>query len=210
MSKRSPVTFLMFALVLSWPVLALSADKNEPKKSDGKVSRADQKFVRETIEAGVMEVELGRIAAERATHEQVKAFARQVQEDHARSNEELKTIAADKGIELRKSLPGKYKRTVGRLSKLSGAEFDRQYMGFMVDDHKHDLEKFQREADNGKALDIKQFASKQIPVLKKHLEMAQAVHRQVRESSKTSPAKRGPPHPSNLKIAAYESAFPGH
>ena len=182
MRQRSLVKFLMLGMVLSWSAPAVaSADKNEAK-IDSKVSRADEKFVREATEGGLMEVELGKIAAEKATHEQVKAFARQIQEDHDKANEELKTIAATKGIELRQSLQGKHKRTVGRFSKLSGAEFDRQYMRLMIDDHKHDLEKFQREADNGKDPDIKQFASKLIPVLKKHLEMAQAIHRRVTES----------------------------
>jgi putative membrane protein len=208
MSNRSPVKFLMFGLVLSWPVFSLSAaDQSAEKKIDAKVSRADQKFVREAIEAGVMEVELARIAAQRATHEHVKAFARQIQEDHGKSNAELKTIADTKGIELRQSFQGKHKRTLHRFSKLAGVEFDLQYIRLMIEDHKQELQEFQREADNGKDPDIKTFASKQIPILRKHLEMAQAADRQLRESSRRTP-NIGLPHPDNFKTAAYESSFP--
>jgi len=210
MQTRSLIKFCTFALGLSWSTVTLAAatDNSEPKKNESKLSRADAKFVREAAEGAMIEVELGKIAAEKGTHEQVKAFARQMQEDHGKANEELKMIAGNKGVELRQSLQEKHKRTVSRLSKLSGAEFDRQYIRLMVDDHKHDLEKFQREADKGNDPDIKQFASKQIPVLKKHLEMAQAVHRQVKASSKTSPVGGGLPHPSNLKTATYHSSFP--
>ena len=89
-----------------------------------------------------------------------------------------------KGIQLPKSLQGKHKRTIDRFSKLSGVEFDRQYMQLMVADHKEDLKKFQHQADKGKDPEVKQFANKQVPVLNKHLEMAQAADRQVKESSK--------------------------
>jgi hypothetical protein len=58
----------------------------------------------------------------------------------------------------------------------------------MVDDHKEDLQKFQREADKGNDPAVKQFASKHVPVLKKHLELAQTTNKELRATSK-SPTK---------------------
>jgi putative membrane protein len=198
------LTKLFICVLVFWGSTVLAADKSEPKKAESKLSRADDKFVREAAEGGMMEVELGKLAAEKANNDQVKAFGRQMQEDHGKANEELKTIAANKGVAFPKSLQGKQKRTVDRLSKLTGTEFDRQYMRAMVDDHKEDLEKFQREANKGQDADVKQFASTHVPVLKKHLEMAQAAERQVKDNSKTSP-RGGLPHPGNLKTATYNS-----
>jgi putative membrane protein len=58
----------------------------------------------------------------------------------------------------------------------------------MIEDHKKDLEAFQRGADKGQDPEVKQFASRQLPLLKKHLDAAQATERQVRERAKPLPA----------------------
>jgi putative membrane protein len=63
-----------------------------------KLTRASEKFVKEAAEGGLLEVELGKLAVEKANHEQVKAFGRQMQDDHGKANEELKTIAAANGV----------------------------------------------------------------------------------------------------------------
>ena len=53
----------------------------------------------------------------------------------------------------------------------------------MIDDHKEDLKAFQREADKGKDPDVKQFASKYVPMVQNHLEMAQATGKQLKVAS---------------------------
>jgi len=183
--KRSFVQLVMFGLIVSLPAaLVLAADKIEPKKSAAKLSGADEKFVKEAAAGGMMEVELGKIAAEKAVNDKVKAFGRQMQEDHGKANEELKTLAANKGVQIPMALEGKHKKTVDRFSRLSGPEFDRQYIRTMIEDHKEDLKAFQCEADKGKDPDVKQFASKYVPMIKKHLEMAQTTGEQLKVASK--------------------------
>src|SRR5215475_6965870 len=150
MFKKSFLQLLIFGFIVSLPGLVSAADKTEPKTSADKLSSADEKFVKEAASGGMLEVELGKIAAEKGVNDKVKAFGRQMQEDHGKANDELKTVAANKGVQLPAALEGKHKRTVDRLSKLSGPEFDRQYMRTMIEDHKEDLKAFQREADKGK------------------------------------------------------------
>lgn len=79
---------------------------------------------------------------------------------------------------------GEHKRTLNRLTKLTGAEFDREYMEAMVDDHKEDIEKFEKQADKGKDPDVKKFASDNLPILQKHLELAQSTQKQLEAGSK--------------------------
>jgi putative membrane protein len=191
MLSPASVQILVLSLVLVFPlgVARAASEKGETSKSDTKkVSRADQRFIKDAAAGGMMEVELGKVAADKATNDKVKQFGRRMQEDHSKANDELKKIAAEKGVEVPTALEGKHKKTMDRLSKLSGEEFDRQYMRAMVDDHKEDLEKFQREADKGADPAIKQFASKHVPVLKKHLELAQTTNKELRATSK-SPTK---------------------
>ena len=191
MLSPASVQILVLSLVLVFPlgVARAASEKGETSKSDTKkVSRADQRFIKDAAAGGMMEVELGKVAADKGTNDKVKQFGKRMQEDHGKANDELKKIAAEKGVEIPTALEGKHKKTVDRLSKLSGEEFDRQYMRAMVDDHKEDLEKFQREADKGADPAVKQFASKHVPVLKQHLELAQTTAKEVKATSK-SPTK---------------------
>ena len=181
MVKRPLVQLFLFCFITSFPIsLVVAADKG----NSSNLSRADQNFVKEAAAGGMMEVELGKIAAEKATNDKVKAFGRQMQKDHGKAAEELKTIAASKGVQIPTALEGKQKKTVDRLSKLSGPEFDRQYIRAMVEDHKEDLKAFQREADKAKDPDLKQFAEKYVPMIKNHLEMAQTTGEQLKVASK--------------------------
>jgi putative membrane protein len=151
-------------------------------KSD-KLSSGDKSFIKDAATGGMMEVELGKLAAEKAGSDKVKAFGRQMQDDHSKANDELKNLAKDKGVELPTSLGVKQKLTVERLSKLSGEDFDRQYMKTMIDDHKTDVSHFEKEASKAKDPDVKAFASKTLPTLKKHLQMAETTGKEVRATT---------------------------
>ena len=162
--------------------IGLAADSGSARAE--KVSKDDADFARAAASGGMMEVELGKIAQERASNPQVKEFGRRMQTDHSKANDELKKIAAKKGIKLPSQLEGKQKSTVDKLSKLKGEEFDRAYMAIMVDDHKEDIEKFQRQAEKGEDPDLRKFAKEQLPILKKHLELAEQTRKQVSSRTK--------------------------
>lgn len=180
-------TSLFGALMLAAILIAAysTARAASDAKSSSKLSRSDASFVKEAAEGGMMEVELGKVAADKASSEKVKEFGRRMQDDHSKANAELKQLATSKGVELPTALEGKEKSTVGRLSKLSGAEFDREYMRSMVSDHKEDVSKFQSEANKARDPDVKQFASKTLPTLKEHLQLAESTAKEVKASSKT-------------------------
>jgi putative membrane protein len=58
-------------------------------------------------------------------------------------------------------------------------------MRSMVSDHKEDVSKFQSEANKARDPDVKQFASKTLPTLKEHLQLAESTAKEVKASSKT-------------------------
>jgi predicted outer membrane protein len=86
-------------------------------------------------------------------------------------------------VQISDKLEGKHKSTYDRLAKLSGEKFDREYMKTMIDDHKSEVDKFKKEAESAKDPDVKQFASKTLPTLEKHLELAQSTGQQVGAAS---------------------------
>jgi len=140
---------------------------------------ADSKFVMDAAKGGLMEVEMGRMAADHATDPEVKQFAQRMVTDHTKANDELKTVASQKGITLPTSIDASDKAKMDKMSKMSGEAFDKAYMDDMVKDHKKDVAEFRKEANGGKDADIKGFASKTLPTLEEHLKMAQDTHAKV-------------------------------
>src|SRR5262249_12470081 len=131
-------------LVLSCTLL-LSAGMGlsaENKTGSSKLSSADSDFVKEAAQGGLMEVQLGKLAQEKASDQKVKEFGKRMEQDHGKADADLQKIASDKGIQLSTDLDKKHKSKVDKLTKLSGANFDRQYMQDMVSDHKDDIKKF--------------------------------------------------------------------
>ena len=139
----------------------------------GTNSTADVKFAKEAAAGGMAEVQMGQMAVQNASNEQVKKFGQRMVDDHSKAGDQLKGIAAKDNIPLPADLNAKDKATMQRLQSLKGAEFDRAYMQDMVKDHQHDVADFQKEAANGTNPDLKGFASQTLPTLQEHLKMAQ-------------------------------------
>lgn len=92
-------------------------------------------FALQASKRGAAEVELGTLAAQRATRAEVKAFGQMMVREHTRKSEALQQAVALHGVELSKELPDESEELMARLQALTGAEFDREYMQAMVDAH---------------------------------------------------------------------------
>jgi len=139
------------------------------------LSASDKKFVRDAAEGGLAEVELGRMAIEKASSDQVKKFGQRMVDDHSKANDELKQVASSEGMQLPERLSAKDQMTKDRLSKLSGEQFDKAYMKDMVKDHTQDVADFQKESTSGSNPEVKDFAAKTLPTLQSHLQEAQQI-----------------------------------
>lgn len=135
----------------------------------------DRQFAIDAARGGMEEVELGKLATQKGQNPDVKRFGQRMVADHTKANAELKQVAASKGIELPATVSETQKQDIEKLSKLSGAEFDRQYMAMMVDDHDKDVADFGDEAKNGSDAQIKAFAAKILPTLQEHQRMAHEI-----------------------------------
>lgn len=152
-------------------------DANEA--TDATKDDDDSEFAVEAASGGMMEVELGRMAQEKASNPRVKSFGAMMVQDHSKANDELKTLADSKNIILPTTLGEKHQKHVDDLSKLTGAEFDKEYVKLMVDDHKEDIDKFEEASRDNKDADLKSFAAKTLPVLKKHYEEIQSIDKVI-------------------------------
>ena len=155
-----------------------SANKPATTQSTGSaqaanLSRGDRKFIEEAAQGGMAEVELGKLAQQKAASDQVKQFGKKMADDHQKANEQLKTLASKKGLNLPGDMTSSDRREYDKLQKKSGADFDREYMKEMVSDHKKDVKDFESAAKKADDADIKSFASTTLPTLQQHLDLAQ-------------------------------------
>ena len=136
------------------------------------VFAADEAFVMKVAKGSMAEVELGKLAVEKASSGAVKQFGQRMVDDHSKANEELKALAQSKNISLSPEIGPDEKALRDRLMKLSGAAFDQAYMKAMVSDHVKDVNEFRIESKSGKDPDVKAWAAKTLPTLEEHLKMA--------------------------------------
>lgn len=178
-----------FALIASLTLIPVAmigqTNSMSAGSSNGSMSSSDKKFVREAAQGGMAEVELGKLATEKASSPKVKKFGQRMVDDHSKANEQLKEVASSQGITLPSKLSAKDEMTKERLSKLSGEQFDKAYMSDMVKDHTQDVSDFQQEANSARDPAVKEFAEKTLPVLKSHLREA----RQIAPTTSASASK---------------------
>ena len=140
------------------------------------VSEEDSKFAVMAASGGMMEVQLGELAQQKAASQRVKDFGAMMVRDHTKANDELKNLAGMKNITVPPAPGEDHMDQITNLSKKSGREFDREYMKMMVDDHQEDIDEFEKCSNNSKDADLKAFAAKTLPVLRTHLDSAKAIN----------------------------------
>lgn len=143
-------------------------------------------FVAHAAQDGVAEVALGKIAVERAQDADVKQFAQKMVDDHSKANQELTSLASSKGIETPAEPNAQQKADSDRLSKLSGAAFDKAYMQHMVGDHDKAVATFRTFSERGDDAELKQWAEKTLPTLQEHERLAKTTAAKVGAGTRTS------------------------
>ena len=145
-----------------------SAPKGGAAKAGSKLSAADKTFMMNAAKGGMMEVDMGKMAAQSAQNADVKKFGNRMVTDHSKANNELMSLAKEEGVSLPAAkAPGKWKS-------------DKNYMDDMVKDHQKDLAEFQKEAQSGTDPDVKAFAAKGAKMVSSHLKMAQETQAKVK------------------------------
>ena len=140
------------------------------------LNKDDSEFVTKAASGGMMEVELGKVAQEKAKSQRVKDFGNMMATDHNKANDDLKSIASSKNFTMPSAMLADHQKHVDELNKKSGEDFDKAYMKMMLDDHKKDVSEFKKISEKATDADIKSFAAKTLPVLEKHLDFAKAIH----------------------------------
>ncbi len=103
-----------------------------------------------------------------------RMFGERMVTDHTKANQEL-PHRDKKGYKVPTDLEKKDLDVFNQLKDLKGADFDAAYIKDMVKDHEEDVAEFTKASKESKDEDVKAFASKTLPVIQDHLNLAKKV-----------------------------------
>jgi putative membrane protein len=144
---------------------------------------ATDEFLKNVSRDNRAEIDLGQLAQTKASNAEVKAYGRMLVTDHTKANTEATSIARTKNVTLPADLSPEQKSLKTRLSDLTGANFDQQFMAAMVQDHQKAVAAFEKASSSSDA-QVKAFAQKTLPTLRHHLEEAQRLSKAVGGATK--------------------------
>jgi len=146
------------------------------------LSGADRQFLTAAAKADMTEANEGQMAENQAARADVKDFGKTMVQDHTDNYSRLAALAAQDGVSIPTGIDTAEDRTIRQLVHLKSASFDRVFTADEIAAHREALAIFKREAEHGQATDVKAFASATIPVLEKHLQMAEACAKAAKHS----------------------------
>jgi putative membrane protein len=172
-NKRLRLGLAVAALVLCHS--AARADQEQPEPI------LDSQFLADATTSGNAAVQLSKLAVEQADDAKVKAFAQKQIKERTALNDKI--VDAGRGLKFGVDLvlEKEWQTTYDQLSKLQGADFDREYLKLIIDCHDKAVTLFEREAKTGTNADLKKVASDSLPKIKEHLKQARALRDGLKE-----------------------------
>ena len=195
--KKQISFFSMLCLLAALTACNNTGTKDEVEKADssneakmdtssshqGATVAVDEKttdFMVKVADGSMTEVEVGKLAQEKASNQRVKNFASMMVQDHSKANDELKSLASQKNVTIPADISDDNKKHKDDLSKKSGKDFDKAFMKMMVDDHQKTVDKFEECSKDAKDADVKAWVDKTLPTLRMHLDSAKAINKALK------------------------------
>lgn len=147
----------------------------------------DDLFLAQSAHDNASEIELSRIALDRAKSQEVKDYARMIVEEHRKASQQLMDLAQRKGHPL-PSVP-----SVGVVQKTHDMQrgkadsFDLDYTQRMRDDHLRALNMHREVAALSPDADVRAWAASQVPILEGHLKHAESLLSTLTKTAQATP-----------------------
>lgn len=143
-----------------------------PSHVKAQATDQDKQFLTTASQGNYDEIQLGKLAEEKATNPAVKNFGRKMVTDHTRLTEKMKPFATDWNITAPTALSEDAQKEYDKLKGLSGKDFDKEYIDDMVSDHGKDLDAFTKEVKDTKDTKFKVAVEQGKSVVAAHKNMA--------------------------------------
>jgi len=186
---RPRMVHALLAIALAAPAVAqignpagmtAGTPQSEPgKPAPHQPNAQDRLFVQLMASGGMAEVDAAKLADAKARDPAVKAYARAMVQDHAAANEKLMALGRQGGIALPRDLDADHKAMHEQLEMAEGAQFDIAYVHGQLVDHQKTVQILEWELGGGQDADLQRFAAATLPIVMRHLELAQALMSQL-------------------------------
>ena len=183
-------------LVATVVAIALVVVQGHVTSAQMSLPAPDQQFVTEAARGGIAEVELGRLAAQRAASDAVRGFAQGMATEHGAANQELMQLARSKGVTLPNDMGLSHRAAMDRLAAMSGPAFDQAYMAEVAKAHQQDAALFARESREGQDADVRAWAMKTLPTIQEHQRFAYDVQSRIAQAPAVQPRVAVVPAPA--------------
>jgi putative membrane protein len=145
----------------------------------------DKAFVKKALEGNIGEIEMGKLALQKSSDDQVKQFAQRMVDDHSKMQDQLKPAAEQMGVKVPDGPSKGQMKSMDKMKALSGDAFDQAYIKDMVKDHKSDDSDFKLEAQSTQNPQLKQMVMQSDQTIESHLQQIE----QIAKSKGTQKAK---------------------
>lgn len=139
----------------------------------------DALFVAEAASAAMLQLRLSEAASEKAVSPEVKELAQRMQEDHQRILTDLQDMSGQSMFVLPQELGNSHQKVYDDVTERSGIGFDLSYVKEVNKQHDNLLDRYSDIADNGNDMEVKVFASKQLPLIRQHIELTDKISDQI-------------------------------
>jgi putative membrane protein len=140
---------------------------------------ADPAFLMTAASSNLLEIRAGQMASQKASNPEVRRFAQMMVSHHMSTSQELKAIAVPMSTSLPQTMMPVHQAMADRLMDKTGKNFDEAYMDIMETAHKLDVAMFEVKSNAAESASVKAFATKTLPMLRSHHDMADALEKKV-------------------------------
>jgi putative membrane protein len=156
---------------------AFAQSSNQPMSATPpKASAATEEFVQTVAMSDMFELAVSKAGAAKGTQSE-KSFSAQMLRDHTKTTSELKGIVASEklGIAMPSKLDSSHQGDLKNLGSMKGSGFASSFNATQVKAHEAAIALFEKYATTGDNAKLKQWATRTLPTLKHHREMAQGL-----------------------------------
>jgi putative membrane protein len=142
----------------------------------------DALFIAEAASAAMLQLRLSEAATDKAVSPEAKKLAQQMQQEHQLLFTDLQNMVNQSMFVLPQNLGNAHQKIYDEVSERSGIGFDLAYVKQVNRLHDNLLDRYSDMADNGNNMEVKMFASKQLPLIREHKELAEKISDKIEDA----------------------------
>ncbi|MCA8832594.1 DUF4142 domain-containing protein [Hymenobacter pini] len=139
----------------------------------------DPAFLMNVASSNMLEIQLGQMAAQKASNAEVKQYGQMMVTHHTKATQDWKAVATPLGVQMPTALMPVHQAMADKLMNKSGKDFDEDYMDAMETAHKMDIAMFEVKSKAASSPAVQTFATNTLPMLRSHEKMANDIEKKV-------------------------------